>query len=614
MYSNKRNFTVKILSLFLSLLISLQFFSSFETKAEGESQTEPMPEATVHVKAGGEGDGTSAEAALSDIAEAFSMLAETGGKIVVYGKYELASSTLHDKTWEAFVEPEHTGKITVCGSDAFLVCKENYRYYMSGATTFENIGISGSGTLLIAARYNPLCMGDGINIVGCSDGVYLIGGYNGSNSGLSDEALTKNTSIEIKSGTYKYVCGYNKGTSSKACTGEANITVIGGKINCISAGVSNLSPAFTSNSMKKLNVTVSGGSIYKLCDTDMSSYGTLSELSLDLRGGQIENIIIPDKTVSTVSFTDEMSDTVGEFLRYFDSYKKGDGELTETDKIKVACIGDSVTAGVHADGEADISYPAKLSEMLGEPYDVRNFGEGGSTVISTSGSAYINTQKYKDSLDFAPDVVFIMLGTNDLAALIADSNAKDALYKDMLLLLQSYSALKSTPVVYLLSPTQRTDDSELDSAMKDILIPLYKQISEQTKVGYIDIYTISQSIKNEFPDSIHPNSTAASHIATWLYGAVVTNSNIGGITNNTTHVDIAISDATQSQTPPAATEPVTEKKDSSVGLVIAMLLFVLAEAGYFTFLAVKKRGGALPFLSRNEEITEKKKEEEKESV
>ena len=131
---------IKFLSVilcFILLVPSLSAIFSFADEGSGER--------TLHVMAGGEGDGSDSASPLSDIGEAFLLLAEDGGRIVVHGKYELSSSSLHDDTWGAFVEPEHTEKITVCGSDAFLVCKENYRYYMSGPTTFESIGFSGSG-------------------------------------------------------------------------------------------------------------------------------------------------------------------------------------------------------------------------------------------------------------------------------------------------------------------------------------------------------------------------------------------------------------------------------------------------------------------------------------
>ncbi len=585
MFSFKKTSSVKILSVCILGALLFICFPSFAAKTDAEDLL------TVHVKAGGDGDGSSAESAFSDISSAFEALGDEGGIITVHGKYELAASSLHNKDLEAFVEPEHSGKITVVGSDAFLVCKENYRYYASGDTTFENIGISGSGTLLIAARYNKLCMGEGINIVGCSDGVYLIGGFNGSNSGLYEEALAGDTYIEVRSGNYKYICGYNKGTAGKDCSGEANIVISGGSVNCVSAGISNMNSAFTGNSMNKLNISISGGEVYKICETDTDSYGTLSELTLDVSGGSISHIIIHDSLYASLSYSENMIDGIREFLKYFDTYKEGDGELTETEKIKVACIGDSITSPLRADGEADISYPAKLAGLLGDAYEVGNFGEGGATMLSSGGSAYINTQKHKDSLAFLPDVVFIMLGTNDLSALISDVSQREAFRADTISLLQSYLSLESKPVIYLLSPTQRTDDRELDLAIKDILIPLLNGISKETQVGYIDIYEISRSIKDKFPDAIHPNESAASFIASWLYSSVVSNSNISTLNPNSTHVELTITEPTL---PPANQSPATDvaKKNSDMPLVLSMILLIVAEAGYLTYLSVsrKKKG------------------------
>jgi len=581
----------------ISAILALTLFLPFCFVAEASAQENEGAGAVLHVKAGGTGDGKSAESPLGDIGDAFKELAQSGGRITVYGKYELASSSLHDETWGAFVEPKHEGKITVCGSDAFLVCKENYRYYMSGETQFEKIGISGSGAFLIAARFNPLTMGDGINIIGFSDGVYLIGGFNGSNSGLTEEALSFDSRIEVRSGTYKYVCGYNKGTANKDCSGEAEIIIGGGTVNCICAGISNLNSSFTDNSMNKLVVRVSGGDIYKICDTDMSMYGSLGYLSLDYSGGDIEHVIIADETEASASFTDETSSKIAGFIRFFDTYKQDSGEEVPTRSIKVACIGDSITGGLGAGGSEEDTYPAKLAEMLGTAYDVRNFSEGGKTMLSSGGSAYKDSEAYTQSVEYQPDVILIMLGSNDLEYLVSDDGAKDALYKDALALLESYAALDSNPVIYLLTPTQRTDDRALDIALRDVLIPIYKKLAEDTEVGFIDIYTVSQSMKDHFPDSIHPDAVAASFIATHLYGVVVSNSSVSEIKRDPVPVEIIVkteSDPVITPDPPVP-PVITEEKTNSTGIVIFIVLFVLAEAAIFTYIAVKKRNGEDPF-------------------
>ena len=83
------------------------------------------------------------------------------------------------------------------------------------------------------------------------------------------------------------------------------------------------------------------------------------------------------------------------------------GQLTKptpTTPIRVACVGDSITA----------LYPAYLYAMLGSnKYSVGNFGVGGSTVSLDFDKPYMNQTAATNALNFAPDIVVIMLGTND---------------------------------------------------------------------------------------------------------------------------------------------------------------------------------------------------------
>ena len=60
--------------------------------------------------------------------------------------------------------------------------------------------------------------------------------------------------------------------------------------------------------MNSLAVSMQGGKVYKLCDVDMTGYGTLGSLSLEYTGGEIENIILADKVQSSISFSEKMTD------------------------------------------------------------------------------------------------------------------------------------------------------------------------------------------------------------------------------------------------------------------------------------------------------------------
>ena len=54
----------------------------------------------------------------------------------------------------------------------------------------------------------------------------------------------------------------------------------------------------------------------------------------------------------------------------------------ETSPIRVACLGDSITAGARVDAQSE-SYPARLQKVLGDDFEVRNFGIGGATLIKS---------------------------------------------------------------------------------------------------------------------------------------------------------------------------------------------------------------------------------------
>src|SRR5665647_2965874 len=85
------------------------------------------------------------------------------------------------------------------------------------------------------------------------------------------------------------------------------------------------------------------------------------------------------------------------------------------DKIRVACVGDSITGGTE--------YPADLWMLLGSTnYTVGNFGVGGSTAALDSWNPYINNSVFEEAKEFQPNIVIIMLGTNDANPLIRRSN------------------------------------------------------------------------------------------------------------------------------------------------------------------------------------------------
>lgn len=54
-------------------------------------------------------------------------------------------------------------------------------------------------------------------------------------------------------------------------------------------------------------------------------------------------------------------------------------------QIKVACVGNSITSGYTLPDPATQSYPAQLQKLLGNSYQVGNFGKSGATLLNIGG-------------------------------------------------------------------------------------------------------------------------------------------------------------------------------------------------------------------------------------
>src|SRR5512140_1562421 len=80
---------------------------------------------------------------------------------------------------------------------------------------------------------------------------------------------------------------------------------------------------------------------------------------------------------------------------------------------KIACVGDSITYGYGLSNPSQQSYPAVLQTLLGSAHTVRNFGTSGCTMLKKGDQSYWNDANFAASDTFKPDVVVIMLGTND---------------------------------------------------------------------------------------------------------------------------------------------------------------------------------------------------------
>ncbi len=188
--------------------------------------------------------------------------------------------------------------------------------------------------------------------------------------------------------------------------------------------------------------------------------------------------------------------------------------------LRIACVGDSITQGTGLANPSLESYPAQLSRMLPEGWEVQNFGKRSATLIKAGTLPYWSTNEYRASLTYEPDIVVIMLGTNDTK----DSNwGKIGAYvSDYRALIEQYRALPSRPTIYIAYPPPVKSEVAgiSDSRIRNGIIPKVKEVANLMGVGIIDAYSVLANKSGVFVDEVHPNTEGARLIAQEVYGAI----------------------------------------------------------------------------------------------
>jgi lysophospholipase L1-like esterase len=186
--------------------------------------------------------------------------------------------------------------------------------------------------------------------------------------------------------------------------------------------------------------------------------------------------------------------------------------------IKLVCVGDSITQGVGA--AKGQSWPAQIQKLLGEKWVVKNCGVSGTTLLNAGDNPYQKQGAFKNAKEFAPDVVVIVLGTNDTKPQNWKHKANfEADYKD---LIKQFAELPSKPRIYICYPPYIAGKGNFginEPNTKDEM-PMVKQVAEAMKVDVIDVHAALDGKDALIPDKVHPNTEGAAEIAKAVYQAL----------------------------------------------------------------------------------------------
>ncbi|MCL1950021.1 MAG: GDSL-type esterase/lipase family protein [Turicibacter sp.] len=191
------------------------------------------------------------------------------------------------------------------------------------------------------------------------------------------------------------------------------------------------------------------------------------------------------------------------------------------DKIKVACVGDSLTWGYMTDNQPWDNYPAVLGRLLGEKYDVGNFGDNGRTLSKETDYSYWDFEGFQQVSQWLPDWVIIMLGTNDTKPSKWQGEAHyEQQYQNLIdhfknLSKQPTIVLNTIPTAFYLENAMTYD--LLEAALQAVP-KIIKKVGKANGLRVIDVHEATQGHPDLFPeDGVHTSTAGARFIAETVY-------------------------------------------------------------------------------------------------
>lgn len=193
-------------------------------------------------------------------------------------------------------------------------------------------------------------------------------------------------------------------------------------------------------------------------------------------------------------------------------YLKNRESSRELRPVRVACVGDSITFGHGTVPRALHNYPHLLQKLLGQGWEVRNFGVSGSIVQFSGDLPYAATEDFYNSMDYEPDVVVFMLGTNDSKS--CNWTTPEVFRTDYEQLLLGYT--QRNPKVQLVLCTccaVGENGFDIQESRVSIINNLVRTVAEEQGLPLVDIHTLTLDHPQWFPDGVHPNNDGAAAIA-----------------------------------------------------------------------------------------------------
>lgn len=192
-------------------------------------------------------------------------------------------------------------------------------------------------------------------------------------------------------------------------------------------------------------------------------------------------------------------------------------------RIKVACVGNSITYGYTLPERETQAYPSQLQQMLGDTYQVGNFGKSGATLLNKGHRPYMQQEEYRQAMEFAGDIVVIHLGINDTDP--RDwPHYQDEFIRDYLALIDSFRTVRPGCKIIIAKLTPIADrHPRFESGTRDWHGEIQQAIETVARVADVQLMDFEQPLYPYpflLPDAIHPNPEGAKILAQTVYSAI----------------------------------------------------------------------------------------------
>lgn len=189
------------------------------------------------------------------------------------------------------------------------------------------------------------------------------------------------------------------------------------------------------------------------------------------------------------------------------------------DTIRVACIGNSITES----SWLEIQYPVELEKLLNEmgTYKVENYGVSSRTLLKHGDFPIWEETLFKQAIQFNPNIVTILLGTNDSKPQNWDDYSGEFV-ADYIAMIDTFAALDNNTqfVVCLPPPAFQVVWGINDTIIHDEIIPMILEVADSTGANICDFYTPMENDSLLFPDFIHPNEDGCVKMGQILFDVI----------------------------------------------------------------------------------------------